>query len=130
MACKITAKAYRQKLGVVVCVANGETAKLVDQIMWSDEPTGFIPHCKSTHSLIMQTPVVITTSAEQSPHDEVLINLTDRPPEAFSRFQRLVEIVSLDSSGRNSARERFRFYKDRGYEMHHHDLSARRDTAQ
>ncbi len=130
MACKITAKAYRQKLGVVVCVADGESAKLVDQILWADEPTGFIPHCKSTHSLIMQTPVVIATSVEQSLHDEVLINLTDKPPEAFSRFQRLVEIVSLDSSDRNSARERFRFYKDRGYEMHNHDLSARSDTAQ
>lgn len=130
MACKITAKAYRQKLGVFVCVADGESAKLVDRLLWSDDPTGFIPHCGGTHSLAMHTPVLIAMTTEQSSHDDVLINLTDRPPEAFSRFRRLVEIVSLDASDRNSARERFRFYKDRGYEIFHHDLSARFNTAQ
>ena len=130
MACKVAAKAYRRKLRVVVCVTDNESARLIDHMMWSDEPTGFIPHCQSTHSLAMTTPVLITMRAEESAHDEVLINLTNRPPEVFGRFQRLIEIVSLDAPDRASARDRFRFYKDRGYEIHHHDLSARSDSAQ
>ena len=125
MACKIVAKAYRQKLRVVIFVSDNDSAKTLDQMLWSDEPTGFIPHCKSTHSLAEHTAVLIAASAQQLPHDEVLVNLTDRPPEAFGRFQRLIEIVSMTSADRDSARQRFRFYKDRGYEIRNHDLSAR-----
>ena len=129
-ACKVAAKAYRQKHRVVVCVTDTESARLIDHMLWSDEPTGFIPHCQSTHSLVMNTPVLITMRVEESAHDEVLINLTNSPPRVFGRFQRLIEIVSLDASDRDSARDRFRFYKDRGYEIHHHDLSARSHSAQ
>lgn len=130
MACKIAAKAYRQRLRVVICTPDNESAKSVDQRMWSDDPTDFIPHCKSTHSLVFQTPVLISMSTEQLPHDEVLINLLDRPPEAFGKFQRLIEIVSIDTFDRESARQRFRFYKDRGYEIRNHDLSARNASRQ
>lgn len=125
IACRIATKAYRQNLRVLVLVPDNESATSVDQILWTDEPTGFIPHCKTTHTLVMNTPVLIATSAEQSWHEEVLINLTDRPPELFGKFLRLIEIVSLDSSERDLARHRFRFYKERGYEIRNHDLSAR-----
>ncbi|RDJ93817.1 DNA polymerase III subunit chi, partial [Lacticaseibacillus rhamnosus] len=40
----------------------------------------------------------------------------------FSRFQRLVEIVGTDASDRQAARERYRFYRDRGYEIRTHQL--------
>ena len=57
-------------------------------------------------------------------HDQVLINLRAEWPPFFSRFQRLVEIVSLDEEDCGSARGRFRFYRDRGYAIQTHDLSA------
>jgi DNA polymerase-3 subunit chi len=56
-------------------------------------------------------------------HDEVLLNLRPEWPPFFSRFQRLIEIVSLDERDRVDARERFRFYRERGSEIRTHDLS-------
>ena len=44
------------------------------------------------------------------PHDNVLINLHDTTPTFFSRFERLIEIVSLDSTDQDAARLRWRFY--------------------
>jgi DNA polymerase-3 subunit chi len=57
-------------------------------------------------------------------HDEVLINLRDETPSMFSRFRRLIEIVSVEDADRAAARERFRFYRDRGYEIRTHQLGA------
>jgi DNA polymerase-3 subunit chi len=57
-------------------------------------------------------------------HDEVLVNLREQWPACFSRFLRLVEIVGRDEADRQAARERFRFYRDRGYEIRHHDLGG------
>ena len=39
-------------------------------------------------------------------------------------IQRLIEIVSLDEEDRRRARERYKFYRDRGYEIRTHDLST------
>ena len=124
-ACRIVSKAYRQNLRVIVYAPEDSAAKSIDQLLWTIEPTGFIPHCKSTHIIAPISPVVITSSENTLAHDEVLINLADKPPDSFGRFRRLVEIVSTESSDRESARERFRFYKDRGYLIENHDLAAR-----
>jgi DNA polymerase-3 subunit chi len=53
----------------------------------------------------------------------VLLNLRAEWPPFFGRFERLVEIISTDEDDRQSGRERWKFYKDRGYEMRIHDLS-------
>ena len=55
----------------------------------------------------------------------VLINLHDAAPPFFSRFERLAEIVGADEAGTAAARERFRFYRERGYELRTHNLSKR-----
>jgi DNA polymerase-3 subunit chi len=55
----------------------------------------------------------------------VLINLHALPPPFFSRFERLAEIVSRDEVERAAGRERWKFYKARGYEIRSYDLSAR-----
>jgi DNA polymerase-3 subunit chi len=43
-------------------------------------------------------------------------------PTFFSRFSRVAEIVAGDDDERKTARERFRFYRDRGYQMNTHNL--------
>ena len=55
----------------------------------------------------------------------MLLNLRDELPAFFSRFQRLIEIVSIDEEDRRLARERFKYYRDRGYDIRSHDLSKR-----
>jgi len=69
------------------------------------------------------TPIVIDYLATEPAHDQVLLNLQPERPALFSRFQRLIEIVSADDEDRRLARERFKFYRDRGYEIRTHDLS-------
>jgi DNA polymerase-3 subunit chi len=70
------------------------------------------------------TPIVIDYLGTAPAHDQVLLNLRPEWPPLFSRFQRLVEIVSLEDEDRRLARERFKFYRDRGYEIRTHDLSV------
>jgi DNA polymerase-3 subunit chi len=62
--------------------------------------------------------------AEPIVHEQVLVNLCPECPPVFSRFERLIEIVSLDEAERDLARARFRFYRDRGYDIHTHDLAG------
>jgi DNA polymerase III subunit chi len=121
--CRLAAKAAQQKLRVLIYAPDEAQAQRIDKMLWTWQATGFLPHCMTRSPLAAQTPVLITHDPEDTPHDEVLLNMHhDRPP-AFSRFQRLVEIVGREDADREAARSRFRFYRDRGYEIMNHDLS-------
>ena len=123
VACRLAAKAARQKLRVLIYAADEAAAQRIDKLLWTWQPTGFLPHCMTRSPLAVQTPVLITHDPEDTPHDEVLLNLHHAWPPAFSRFERLVEIVGREADDREAARARFRFYRDRGYEIAKHDLS-------
>jgi DNA polymerase-3 subunit chi len=123
VACRLSAKAAQQKLRVLIYAPDEAEARRIDKLLWTWQATGFLPHCMTRSPLAAQTPVLITHDPEDTPHDEVLLNLHSEWPPAFSRFRRLVEIVGRDDEDREAARGRFRFYRDRGYEIVNHDLS-------
>ena len=95
----------------------------IEHFLWTHPATGFLPHCRAQSALAAVTPVIIDWQGEQLPHDDVLINLQSQYPPFFSRFRRLIEIVGADEADRLQARERYRFYRDRGYEITSFDVS-------
>jgi DNA polymerase-3 subunit chi len=129
-ACVLAGKAYGRGLKVTVFCPDADTAQRFDRLLWTTPPTGFVPHCAPGDPLAGETPVIVDSRGDRLLHDEVLINLRPEWPPFFGRFQRLVEIVSLEDGDRAAARDRFRFYRDRGYEIRSHDLSksASRNT--
>ena len=64
-------------------------------------------------------------AAQPTTHTDLLINLAAEVPTFFSRFERVAEVVDTDAARRNQARERFRFYRDRGYAVETHNMSGR-----
>ncbi|WP_295855337.1 DNA polymerase III subunit chi, partial [uncultured Xylophilus sp.] len=72
------------------------------------------------------SPIVLALDHETAPHHQVLVNLGDEVPPSFSRFERLIEIVSRDDAeDRNQARARWKHYADRGYAIVRHDLQLK-----
>jgi DNA polymerase-3 subunit chi len=122
-ACRLAAKAFSVDLRVMVCCPDADIAGRFDRLLWTTPAIGFIPHCLASDPLAPVTPIVIDYLATEPAHDQVLLNLQPERPALFSRFQRLIEIVSADDEDRRLARERFKFYRDRGYEIRTHDLS-------
>jgi DNA polymerase-3 subunit chi len=124
-ACTLSAKAYARGLRVLAFCPDREAGQKFSRMLWTLPATGFVPHCAADDRLAALTPVIIDSSGENPAHDDVLLNLHHELPSFFGRFRRLIEIVSIDEQDRHRARERFRFYRDRGYEIRSHDLSQR-----
>lgn len=122
-ACALCGMAHGRGLKVTVYCPDPETARRFDRLLWTTPAIGFVPHCAPEDPLAPETPVIVDCRGEEPQHEEVLLNLRAEWPPFFSRFQRLIEIVSRDDEDRTRARERFRFYRDRGYEIRTHDLS-------
>jgi DNA polymerase-3 subunit chi len=80
-----------------------------------------MPHCRSHEADAAALPVVIGRD-ETFPHSELLISLHNTCLPFFSRFERVIEIVGMDDEDAKQGRDRYKFYKDRGYELRHFDL--------
>lgn len=122
-ACRIAAKGYGLGHKIVAYCPDAETAQRLDRMLWTAPATGFIPHCASSDALASTTPIIIDCNGDEPVHDQVLLNLRDERPTFFGRFERVIEIVTTDEADRQRARERFKFYRDRGYPIRTHDLS-------
>jgi DNA polymerase-3 subunit chi len=123
VACTLAAKALSRGVRMMILTANGEATEQVDRLLWTSPPIGFLPHCRAQHRLAAVTPIILDHVAEPVVHEHILVNLRDEAPPHFSRFERLMEIVTREESDRERARARFRFYRERGYEIRTHDLS-------
>ncbi len=124
-ACQLSHKAMQNGLRVLLHVPDGDTADKLDQLLWHFPATAFMPHCRSHEAAAATMPVVIGRD-ESSPHSDLLISLHDECVTFFSRFERVIEIVGCDEDDVALGRARFKFYRDRGYEINHTDLSKLR----
>lgn len=124
-ACALLGGAYAKNKPVLVYAPDSEVANGVDRMLWTQSALSFVPHCRGNSPLAGETPILITDNLDKVPQDDRLMNLGQEVPPGFSRFHSLIEVVSQEPADRDSARERVRFYKDRGYEVRYFDLSDR-----
>ena len=121
---QLTAKAVARGLQVMIYAPDAALADAIDVLLWTTPALSFLPHCRDTHPLATITPVLIGEHVDTLARADVMINLhQDRPP-AFSRFQRLLEIVGTHTEDIEQGRVRYRFYRERGYALTNVDLRA------
>jgi DNA polymerase-3 subunit chi len=123
---RLAGKALEQGKRVLVHAPDQAEARRVDQMLWSIQPTGFLAHCLADHRLAAVTPLLVGHAEQAAGCDEVLLNLCPEVPAFFSRFERLLEIVTTDEQDRQYAQQRWRFYKDRGYPLDSHRMDGAR----
>jgi len=116
--------ATRKGRKLMVFAADEPAAVSLERYLWAYPPIGFLPNCRAEDKLAEQTPVIIDWQGAKLIHDDVLINLQSQHPPFFSRFRRLIEIVGVDEEDRSAARLRYRFYRDRGYEIRSFDVTG------
>ncbi len=126
VACRLAAKAFGQGHRVFIKVASDERAARLDTLLWTFRDTSFIPHGCAGSAAGADEQVLIGTAEPPDGHNDVMINLDAEVPPAFSRFERVVEIVPAAGPGRDAARSRYRFYQERGYRLETHPLNGRR----
>lgn len=112
-----------EAMKVLVYAPLGDRRDQLDRLLWTHPATGFVPHCMDGDRLAAETPIVLASKLDNPLHDECLLNLSDEIPPGFSRFRQLIEIVSVDDADRLPGRERFRFYRERGYPLDARDIA-------
>jgi DNA polymerase-3 subunit chi len=122
--CKLCKKASASGSRVYVRTPERALAEDIGIALWSFEQGGFLSH-EHFSGTPPEEPLPVVLIGEQEPppsHHGILMNLGDDVPLYFSRFERVLEIVPGSPEHRASSRTRYKFYKDRGYELGTHNL--------
>ncbi len=116
-ACKLCDKAVGAGQRVYVHAPSAEQEAL-DKLLWTSRQGSFISHERFVGAPISDPlPYVLLGNVEPPPsHSQVMINLGVDVPPYFSRFERVLEVVP-GGEARERSRARYKFYKDRGYEL-------------
>ncbi|GAB3378973.1 DNA polymerase III subunit chi [Spongiibacter taiwanensis] len=117
--CRLVDKAYRQGHRICIVASDEPQLKRLDDMLWMVRPESFLPHSEDTGDQ-----VTLCLGDQVGDHCDVLINLTPGVPATFSRFERLAEIVCQEAQRLAASRERYSYYKHRGYPLHTHPIAA------
>jgi DNA polymerase-3 subunit chi len=121
---KLAAKTFQAGQQALVFTRQASRGHELDGLFWTAQQLSFLPHVRCGHSLARQTPILIGDNPDELSSADVLINLEDETPDFFSRFARVMEIVTTEEGDRERARARLRFFRERGYQVDTHDLAA------
>ncbi len=124
LACRLVERVRAAGLRVLIHCPDSEQARHLDRLLWTFRQESFLPHgIVGQAGLDLElTPILISHDGTPESEDQVLIDLAPEVPPFFSRFDRVCEPVDQDPTVRAAGRERFRFYRDRGYPLEHHQV--------
>lgn len=121
LACKLIEKAQMQALNTYIHTDTPTTSHLLDELIWTYSDLSFIPHSVAPE---LDEGVRIQLGHDYEPMEQCdfLINLSNEVPDFFPRYARMAEILDQEDAVLLAGRKRYKFYKERGYNMDYHQL--------
>lgn len=125
LVCKLAEKASGLGQRVFIYGRDQQELAELDRRLWEFRALSFVAHRLMDANHLTSTsdndPVLLSTG-EPGMDRNVLINLATTVPSFFSRFERTLEIVNQQPDLQQAGRERYLFYKQRGYPLKHHAM--------
>ncbi|MFK7858893.1 MAG: DNA polymerase III subunit chi [Granulosicoccus sp.] len=125
LVCKLAEKASGRGQKVYLYSSDRQLLMELDARLWDFRPLSFVAHkiLPESHILSSEDNDPVLLSSDEPGNDRnLLINLDREVPPFFSRFERTLEIVNKEPEVQAAGRERYRFYKQRGYPLQHHNV--------
>jgi DNA polymerase-3 subunit chi len=110
-------QAVARQRQVTIYVDKPETAQQLSDGLW--QQPAFIPNVLADAPHADLTPVLLAWLPEQIRQDDMLFNCQTELPKFFSRFRHVFELIGAAEDEKVAGRQRYAFYRDRGYEIQH-----------
>ena len=123
LACRLAEKIWKLGHRVYLNAPDAASAHDLDELLWVFSQGSFVPHgVHAGDHAGDEHPVLIGHTEPPPDWSDVLINLAPEVPEWFSRFTRVAEVVGPTDDDKTRGRDRYRFYRERGYPLETHNL--------
>ena len=103
-----------RKRKIFISVNDLNSAEALSNFLYTYSPSSFLPHVIGQQE---EKASIHIDWDHKSVTDDFMINLKPEISPSFSRYLRLIEIVSQNEEDKKTARDRLKFYRDRGYQI-------------
>ncbi|MFT4059699.1 MAG: DNA polymerase III subunit chi [Legionella sp.] len=122
IACRLLEKAYARGHKVYVLCNNQHDAELIDELLWTFKEDSFVPHNLQGEGPEPPPPIQIGYKNEPRGFNDILLNLSSQIPPFYTRFKRVMELVSNIEAEKEQSRIHYREYRARGCELYTHPI--------
>ena len=127
LACRLVEKAREHNMKVHIYTDSDKTTRQMDEMLWIWKDTSFIPHISDINPGFFNHPqeaVIISSQShfQSMSRCDYLINLSNQVPEFFPSYLKMAEIIDQTERILTAGRERYSFYKNRGYTLNYYQL--------
>ena len=129
-ASRITRKLYYEKIvttkrPLVIRCRNGFHCEEVGDSLNHFSKKDFLPHARFSDVNACMSPIILLETSQiplWANDIVVLLNLDSKIEITFSSYSRVIEIVDQTETNRQKGRQKYKFYKERGYEVFGHKV--------
>jgi len=114
--CQLIEKWYQEQLKIAILCSSTQDMQLLDQLLWTFNDQSFIPHAALAEQEPI-APVCLCLDSTTLPEVDVIINLSNIALTSSKPARILVEIVFAEQSMQQLARERYKQYRELGYQL-------------
>lgn len=124
-ACRLCKKIHALGHRIYVQTSDLEQAQTLDGLMWTFDQSSFVPHgLYRAERASDEIPVAIGQQPPPGNIYGVLVTLLDDVPQGYDDFPRVAELVDNTPEDKARARDRYRWYRDRGCDLYKHDITV------
>jgi len=117
--CQLSLKAYQSQKQVLLLTQTEQDSQRLDKALWTFDDTNFIPHELELKDKTLNA-IHICHQTQANESYDILINTHEDIPSHVGQFERVIELVH--DNNKESARQHFRYYKERGYPINHNTV--------
>ena len=135
LASRLASKLQKMDKSLLLVTNSTSEVSELDELMWAYSDTSFVAHevitkaeleTENSLELACNTHIVeqqLVTTAILERHYDVLVNLCDDVPMFNHHFTRIAEVIDSDEDAKIAGRNRYKHYKNEGFELQMHDIS-------
>lgn len=112
-------QAWARQRRVTIYVPDRDQAQAIGDQLWQQTADSFVPNALVDAANAALTPVQLAWLPTQIQQDDLLFNCQAVLPKFFSRFRHVFELIGTEEADKMAGRQRWAFYRDRGYEIQH-----------
>lgn len=131
MVCQLCEKGIAQGMNVLIYTKSIKQAHQLDELLWTFKADSFLVHNNELKETETETdnaitfPIIISSDIKDETiplRYQFLINLCNEIPVFIQHFKRIAEMVEKNPQDKEAARNRYRSYRDKGYNLNKYDL--------
>ena len=125
-ACKLVKTVFLKKESLLVLTENQQQAYTFDQKLWQFEDESFIPHQVMTEASdeLAERIVIAYEEIQGQINSKNILNLS-KQVVTYSHFERVLELVEQTEEAMDAARERYKMYKNAGFEIEYFNMELK-----